>query len=77
MQDFHYNYSKSKYGSKAGMLLTDTDNLMYKVNTENVYKVFYKNKELFDFFFSIFYFMSSCNVHLEIYNSSINNMFTH
>ena len=30
------------------MLLTDTDNLMYKSETKNVYKDFYKNKELFD-----------------------------
>ena len=30
------------------MLLTDTDNLMYKSETKNVYEDFYKNKELFD-----------------------------
>ena len=31
----------------------------------------------FFFFFSILYFTSIYNVHLKIYNSSINNMFTH
>ena len=31
------------------MLLTDTDSLMYKIETENVYEDFYKSKELFDF----------------------------
>ena len=31
------------------MLLTDTDNLMYKIETENVYEDLYKDKELFDF----------------------------
>ena len=31
------------------MLLTDTDSLMYIIETENVYEDFYKDKELFDF----------------------------
>ena len=48
MRDFHYNYIKNKYGDNAEMLLTDSDSLMYKIETENVYKDFYKNKKLFD-----------------------------
>ena len=31
------------------MLLTDTDSLTYKIETENVYENFYKNRGLFDF----------------------------
>ena len=31
------------------MLVTDTDNVIYKIETQNVYEDFYKNKELFDF----------------------------
>ena len=31
------------------MLLTDTDSLMCKIEAENVYEDFNKNKELFDF----------------------------
>ena len=31
------------------MLVTDTDNVIYKIETQNVYENFYKNKELFDF----------------------------
>ena len=31
------------------MLLTDTDDLMYKIETENVYEDLYKDKELFNF----------------------------
>ena len=31
------------------MLLTDTDSLMYKIETENIYEDLYKDKKLFDF----------------------------
>ena len=49
MQNFHYNYIKNKYGDKAEILLTDTDSLMYKTKTENVYEDFCKDENLFDF----------------------------
>ena len=48
IQDFHHNYIKNKYGIKAEMLLTDTDSFMYKIETENIYEVLYKDKKLFD-----------------------------
>ena len=38
-----------QYGDKAEMLLTDTDSLTYKIEAENVYENFCKNKELIDF----------------------------
>ena len=38
MYDFHYNYVKTKYGDKAELLFTDTDSLMYEIQTEDFYK---------------------------------------
>ena len=38
---------KRKYN--ANLLYTDTDSLVYEVETNDVYEGFYKNKNLFDF----------------------------
>ena len=48
MYDFHYNYIKLKYKHKATLLFTDTDSLCYEILTEDAYKDFYKDKDLFD-----------------------------
>ena len=48
MYEFHYNYIKSKYGSKAKLLFTDTDSLTYEIETEDVYQDFWNDKEKFD-----------------------------
>ena len=37
MYDFHYNYIKPMYGDKA-KLFTDTDSLMYEIETEDFFK---------------------------------------
>ena len=38
MYNFHYNYIKQKYGDKAKLLFTDTDSLMYQIQTEDFHK---------------------------------------
>ena len=48
MYDFHYNYIKDKYGDKAKLLFTDTDSLMYEIETKDVYKDLFVDKEKFD-----------------------------
>ena len=47
MYDFHYNFIKKNFN--AELLFTDTDSLTYEIKSENVYKEFYKWKDLFDF----------------------------
>ena len=38
MFDFHYNYIRKKYGNKAELLFTDTDSLMYLIQTDDFYR---------------------------------------
>ena len=38
MFNFHFTYIKEKYYNKAQLLFTDTDSLMYEINTKDFYK---------------------------------------
>jgi hypothetical protein len=49
MYDFWYNHLKRLYGEKAQLLYTDTDSLLYKVGTENVYEDMRQHAEEYDF----------------------------
>ena len=48
MYDFHYNYIKNKYEHKAKLLFTDTDSLTYEIESEDVYRDFWNDKDKFD-----------------------------
>ena len=36
MYEFHYDYTKNKYGNNSRLLFTDTNSLMYEIKTEDV-----------------------------------------
>ena len=44
---FHYDYVCNEYDAK--LLFTDTDSLVYEINSKDVYEQCFKDKELFDF----------------------------
>ena len=48
MYDFHYNYIKKNYKEKAKLLFTDSDSLTYEIETKDIYKDFWKDKDMFD-----------------------------
>jgi hypothetical protein len=49
MYDFWYNHLKRVYGDRVQLLYTDTDSLLYKVETENVYEDMRQHAEEYDF----------------------------
>ena len=46
--DFHHNNIKKKYGDRAKLLFPDTDSFTYELETEDVYKDFWNDKDMFD-----------------------------
>ena len=48
MYDFFYNHLKKKYGEKCELLYTDTDSLLLKIETEDVYKDIKANENFYD-----------------------------
>ena len=49
MYDFHCNYINDKYGHKVKLLFTNTDSLLYEIETDDLYEDLYRDKDLFDF----------------------------
>ena len=49
MYDFHYNFIKGLYDTKAQLLFTDTDSLTYKIETPDVYEDMVAFRQFFDF----------------------------
>ena len=47
MYEFQFKYLKSKFD--ANLLFTDTNSLVFEIKKEDVYKDFYKDKNLFHF----------------------------
>jgi hypothetical protein len=48
MIDFLYNYIQPKYKENYNLTYTDTDSFILYIETEDIYKDMYENKELFD-----------------------------
>ena len=48
MAQFHYDVIKARYGDKAHLLFTDTDSLMYHIETPDIYKDMLEMKQHFD-----------------------------
>ena len=55
LYEVHYDYIKNKYGTKWRLLFTDSDSLVYKIETKSFYDEFSKNKKMFGFsnYFSV------------------------
>ena len=62
MYEFHYDYIKNKYGNDSRLLFTDTDSLMYEIETEDVYKDSSNDKEMFN--------LSNCSTKLKYHDNS-------
>ena len=47
--EFHYDYIKNKHSNNSRLLFSDTDSLMYEIETEDFYKGFSNDKEILIF----------------------------
>ena len=49
MYQFWYDHLKNKYNNKVELIYTDTDSLIIKVETDDIYKDMLEDKNLYDF----------------------------
>ena len=49
MYELHYDYIKNEHDDKSKLLFTDIHSVMYEIRTEDAFKDFSSNKEIFDF----------------------------
>ena len=50
MYDYHYNYVKKEYpGEWSKLLFTDTDSLVYRIRTDDLFRDMLKDQDKFDF----------------------------
>ena len=49
MSEFHDQYIKNKCGNNSKLLFADTNSLLYKIKTEDVYEGFSKDTVIFEF----------------------------
>jgi hypothetical protein len=66
MFKFHYDVMKPKYGDNIQLLMTDTDSLVYEIQTEDIYKDMFEMKQHFD--------MSSYGKQNPIYDNTNNKV---
>ena len=50
MYEFWYDHLKEKYNDKIQLIYTDTDSFVIEMNTDDIYKDMFENKDLYDFF---------------------------
>ena len=49
MYQFWYDHLKEKYNNKIQLIYADTDSFVIEINTDDIYKDMFENKELYDF----------------------------
>ena len=49
MYEFWYDHLKNKYNDKVELIYTDTDSYIIEVETDDIYKDMYENKNQYDF----------------------------
>ena len=49
MYNWHYNFVKKRYPQESKLLFTDTDSLVYQIETDDIFSDMLEDQDLFDF----------------------------